>query len=387
MFFRGQPVRRGPEPEPVCSQFTNREPGRAGKYFARATTETRVSVRNYLLAPDQAEQVHARTSLARSEDDLNRLLGSYADSLISDERDRRLYTDYKDLHLQWSAEVERVMAYAAAGRREDALTRFFTGAMPGLGVRTNEVLTEWIQHNERLATSAGHATLIAIDKSLRNLLIALAATLVLSGLLGFLTFRSIVHPIRALQKSVESIAAGDYLQAVPFTQATDETGSLARSVAVLKQGAEAIVEQRWVKANIAKLAAALQAATSHAEFGQRLLSGLVPVLGGGVAPSTSSTISRSAFTASRLMDLAKARTPWIRCASVRDLPASARSHRAPSALTDLPPDYLRISSGLGGAAPVQAAAWPLISQDSLLGVIEFGSFRPTTPARNVWSKN
>jgi hypothetical protein len=42
-------------------------------------------------------------------------------------------------------------------------------------------------------------------------------------------------------------------------------------------------EQRWVKANIAKLTGALQGAASHAEFGQRLLSGLVPVLGGGVA--------------------------------------------------------------------------------------------------------
>ena len=70
---------------------------------------------------------------------------------------------------------------------------------------------------------------------------------------------------------------------VPFTKATDEIGGLARSIDVLKRGAAAMEEQRWVKANIAKLTGALQGAPSHAEFGQRLLSGLVPVLGGGVA--------------------------------------------------------------------------------------------------------
>ena len=42
-------------------------------------------------------------------------------------------------------------------------------------------------------------------------------------------------------------------------------------------------EQRWVNAHTAKLTGDLQGATSLEEFGQRLLSGLIPVLGGGVA--------------------------------------------------------------------------------------------------------
>src|ERR1019366_8825893 len=49
--------------------------------------------------------------------------------------------------------------------------------------------------------------------------------------------------------------------------------------------------------------------------------------------------------------------------------------RKPVALNNLPPDYLRISSGLGGAAPANACAWPVISQDSLLGVLEIAAFR------------
>ena len=42
-------------------------------------------------------------------------------------------------------------------------------------------------------------------------------------------------------------------------------------------------QQRWVKANVSGLTGELQGAHSLAEFGGRLLSSLVPMVGGGVA--------------------------------------------------------------------------------------------------------
>ena len=42
-------------------------------------------------------------------------------------------------------------------------------------------------------------------------------------------------------------------------------------------------DQRWVKSNISRLTGELQGAASLAEFGDRLLSGLVPMVGGGIA--------------------------------------------------------------------------------------------------------
>jgi hypothetical protein len=100
---------------------------------------------------------------------------------------------------------------------------------------------------------------------------------------GVLTFRRIVHPIRALETTVKSIAAGDYSKSVPFTNAADETGELARSIDVLKQGAAAMDHSAGSKTSAAKITGELQGATSLAEFGQRYISSLMPVLGGGVA--------------------------------------------------------------------------------------------------------
>ncbi len=204
---------------------------------------------------------------------------------------------------------------------------------------------------------------------------AVALALLLSGGLGFLTYRSIVRPTRALQASVESIVGGDYAAVVPFTHAQDEIGSLARSIDVLRRGAGAMEDQRWVKSNVATLTGALQGAATLAEFGERLLSGLVPALGGGVAgfyaPEPGETRLR------RIADYGLAESvqsqEWI--ALGEGLAGQCARERKPVQLAGLPPDYLRISSGLGGAAPAQAEAWPLASRDALLAVVEVASFR------------
>ena len=174
------------------------------------------------------------------------------------------------------------MALAEEGRKDDALAAFKTN-IAATGVTLSKISSEWIEHNRGLGNSAARAALAAIEETRWEILAADVAALLLTGLLGFLTFRRIVNPIQALERSVKTVAAGDYSQSVPFTSATDETGSLARSIEVLKQGAAAIDEQRWVKSSASKVIGELQGANTLAEFGQRFLSGLVPLLGGGVA--------------------------------------------------------------------------------------------------------
>jgi PAS domain S-box-containing protein len=49
-------------------------------------------------------------------------------------------------------------------------------------------------------------------------------------------------------------------------------------------------------------------------------------------------------------------------------------NRTPITVTNLPPDYLRIESGLGSGAPTQLCVFPLLSKDSLMGVVETATF-------------
>src|SRR5205814_10619614 len=45
-------------------------------------------------------------------------------------------------------------------------------------------------------------------------------------------------------------------------------------------------------------------------------------------------------------------------------------------ITEAPADYIRVTSGLGDAAPVNLVVLPVVFEDQVLGVIELASFRP-----------
>ncbi len=344
---------------------------------SRAYSEMRVNIRSFLLADNPARQTEARAAFDEDRKSLDDSLRRYGSTLISDDRDRQLFDEYKDFSSRWSQGADECFALAAAGRRQEAIAHL-DGQMGDLSAKLSEVSRDWTDHNQRLAQETGTAAVDAIDRARSNVLIAVLGGLAITALLGFVTYRRIVIPVRQLTGSVESIAGGDFDRAVPFTSAKDETGDLARSVEVLKAGAAAMDQQRWIDTQIARITGSLQNAVTVEEFGQRLLSALVPVLGGGVAgfylQEQQGTHLRR--TASFGLDDTASRSVTI--AVGEGLVGQCAVEKARIALDHLPAGYLAIGSGVGKAAPVQSVAWPLASQAELLGVVEFASFRAAT---------
>ena len=343
--------------------------------LSRGFAELRVNVRSYLLATTDAQRRAARAAFDDDERDVVGLLATYADSLVRGDRERRLLDEYQTLSREWITDAKQSMLLVNEGRSVEAIA-LLNGRVSDLGFRLSGVSNEWIALDQEAATAAGQESLAVINRFRRDMLIANSAALLVTGLLGFLTFRRIVTPIRALETSVKTIAAGDYGKAVPFVDAEDETGGLARSVDVLKQGAAAMDQQRWMKANVSELTGELQGAHSLAEFGDRFLSSLVPMIGGGVAGFY-------------LSDETHAQLKRVSAYSLVETAGSSGSFKVGEGLvgecargltvvtlTNLPANYLQISSGVGHAPPVRTTAFPVLSKDALLGVLEVASLRP-----------
>jgi signal transduction histidine kinase/CheY-like chemotaxis protein/HAMP domain-containing protein len=342
--------------------------------LSRTSMKLRVDVRSHLLATNQTQRDEARAAFDEDERQASRLLQTYADHLVYGDRGHRLLNDYQAQSRDYIAGAKQAMSLADEGSREQAAA-MLNGAMAGPAERLSKVSNEWIKYNNELATAAGKDAVTTIEAFRGHMLIANSVAILLTGLLGFLTFRRIVTPIQALKTSVQAIASGDYAKEVPFTQATDETGGLARSIDVLKRGAAAMDEQRWVKSNASKLTGELQGAASLAEFGQRLVSGLVPMLGGGVAGFYLFEDSPGRLRRIAAYGLADAAASSDSFRLGEGLVGQCAQERETVRLDRLPPDYLRITSGVGAAAPVQAVASPLLSKETLLGVLEIASFR------------
>src|SRR5215208_1480918 len=343
--------------------------------LSRGFSELRVNVRGFVLAATDAQRESARAAFEEDERSVNRLLREYADRLVHDDADRRLLGEYQTLSREWIAAAKQVMTLANEGRRDEAVG-LLNDKVAGIGFRLSDASDEWIAYDRGAAEAAGKASIASIERFEWRMLVANSAAFLLTALLGFVTFRRIVRPIRALEGSVTHIAAGDYAKPVPFSNATDETGGLARSIGVLKQGAAAMDQQRWLKSNVSGLTGELQGVASVDEFGERLLSALVPMLGGGVAAfyvfDDSHTQLRrvAAYGLSWQDDGARA----VRLGEGL-VGQCAQEHRGIT-ITNPPPGYLRITSGLGGAEPAQVVALPSVSKGEVLGVLEVASLRP-----------
>ena len=73
--------------------------------ISRKITDMRVSLRNHLLAESAEEQRAPAASISKDREELPQLLAAYGDKLISDERDRRLYTEFRELSSEWAREA------------------------------------------------------------------------------------------------------------------------------------------------------------------------------------------------------------------------------------------------------------------------------------------
>ena len=343
----------------------------------RSYSGQRIILRNHLISGDPSRQAQFEADFRTGTTESERLLALYADRFISDAQDRRLLEEFRRLGQEWTRGAEQVMELSRTGRANEARA-LLLGPLTDLALRFGETNKEWTRHNEQLATKTGAAVVTAIKQSGTEIATATAAALALAALLGLLTFRRIVHPLQGLQASVERIAQGEFDQPVPFAHAGDEIGALARSIGVLKEAASSMNDQRWVKVNAATLSSDLQRADTLAEFGQSLVSGLVPLLGGGVAAFYAMDDATGRLERIASYGLVADNAQGAAFATGEGLVGQSALARVSVRLTDLPPNYLSISSATGTAAPVQAIAWPLCSLDATLGVFEFASFRALT---------
>jgi signal transduction histidine kinase/DNA-binding response OmpR family regulator/HAMP domain-containing protein len=347
--------------------------------LSRSFAELRVNVRTFLMAQDPARRKEAQAAFAEDEANVVRALREYADGLVIGDQDRRLMSEYDALSREWLAGARRAMALESEGRHGEAVALVITGLYP-LGRGLSEVSRQWIAFDQASAEAAGRESIRLIERLQWQMVAANALAIACTGLLGWMTVRSIVRPLHALERSVEVIAAGEYTNPVPFADATDETGGLARSIDVLKQGAAAMDQQRWVKSHVSQLNAALQDADSLDRFGDRLLATLVPLIGGGVG----AFYIADADNGEELRRVAVYGLPIAAAPAVvrlgDGLAGESARQRQRVQLRPLPADYLRIGSALGSAVPVQAVAFPAVSGDVLTGVLEFATFREFTGA-------
>lgn len=221
-----------------------------------------------------------------------------------------------------------------------------------------------------LGSRATMAGFIAMSCLLLNVATMLAALLLFYR-------RRVVNPLVDLNQNLRDLADRKSGAVIDFQNDTSEIGELARSMEKYHLSVEEAEGQSWVKANVSEISDSLQTSEQAEDFGNRLLSLLVPLVGGasGAFHLLRESDGRYHYT-SGYSDKAPENPQGF--APGESIVGQAAAGKELIMMSDLPPGYMRIASGLGEAPPKVLAVIPIVTQERCLGVVEIASFTTLT---------
>jgi signal transduction histidine kinase/HAMP domain-containing protein len=192
---------------------------------------------------------------------------------------------------------------------------------------------------------------------------------------------NLTRQVRAISEVTSAVATGDLTRSIAVeasgevAELKDNINTMVRS---LRETTETNQQQGWLQTNLARIAGLMQGQRDLADVAELIMDELIPMVGG----------QHGAFF---LAEPGKARTRLRLIAGYGldgDTPAEVllghaligqvAKTRKPIVLDEVPGSYVRISSAIGEARPVNVMIVPIVFEDQVLGVIEAGSLWPFT---------
>jgi len=203
---------------------------------------------------------------------------------------------------------------------------------------------------------------------------------VLLTFIGLFLTRNISRPLNEISSVTERLATGDLSVSVPNLNRQDELGVLAQTfnqmIASLRDTTRKNNEQDWLKSNLAKFAHMLQGQRNLETVSKQILSDLAPLVGAQqgvfyVMDLDNQSVLKllSSYAYQERKHLAN----QFRLGE--GLVGQCALEKQKILLTEVPSDYIRISSGLGEATPLNIIVLPVLFETQVTAVIELASFQ------------
>ncbi len=191
--------------------------------------------------------------------------------------------------------------------------------------------------------------------------------------------------VRAIAEVASAVAQGDMSRSITVEtqgEVTELKDNINLMVANLRETTRA---KDWLESNLARLAALMQGHRDLMEVADLILRELTPLVNAQYGaffladPDEDGTSLHTAVPAKGLAFIAgygsaQSATVDTGAMPVHGLVRQAAREKKRILVEEAPPDYIKINSGLGEAAPASVVIIPILFEDKLLGVIELASF-------------
>jgi signal transduction histidine kinase/CheY-like chemotaxis protein/HAMP domain-containing protein len=197
---------------------------------------------------------------------------------------------------------------------------------------------------------------------------------------------NLTRQVRAISEVTSAVAAGDMTRTISV-EAEGEVAELKDSINAmvrsLRETVQASQDQDWLKTNLASIGSMLQGHRDLEVVAELIMEELAPLLGAqhGTFFLTEDWAGERRLRLIAGYGLRADKDAPIQYRIGQSLIGQVAKSKRPIVVDDIPPGYIKISSGLGEAAPTNLAVMPVLFEDQVLGVVELASFSKFTPIK------
>ncbi len=194
---------------------------------------------------------------------------------------------------------------------------------------------------------------------------------------------NLTRQVRAIAEVTSAVATGDLTRSISV-EAQGEVAELKDNINAmvqsLREKTKAYEEQVWLQASLARIAGLIQGHRDLATVADLIMDELVPLIGAQhgtffLADGSGREV-RLNLIAGYGLRAGKDSPQEFRFG--QSLIGQVAKSKKPALVSNVPADYVKISSGLGEASPVSLIVMPIVFEGQVLGVIEASSFTPFT---------
>jgi signal transduction histidine kinase/HAMP domain-containing protein len=285
--------------------------------------------------------------------------------------------------------IAKVVTAVANGDLKQKLTVEAKGEIAALADTINGMI-------DTLATFADQVTSVAREVGVEGKLGGQASVPGAAGTWKDLTYNvnqlaaNLTTQVRAIAEVATAVTKGDLTRSIKV-EASGELAALKDNINEmirnLKDTTLKNSEQDWLKTNLAKFSRMLQGQKDLLTVGRLILSELAPVV--TAQHAVFYILDASGEGEAELSLLAGYAHQGQGAVGSRlrlgeGLVGQCALEKQKILLTNVPPDYIRISSGLGSAAPQNIIVLPVIFEGQVKGVLELASFERFNPTHQAF---
>jgi len=195
---------------------------------------------------------------------------------------------------------------------------------------------------------------------------------------------NLTSQVRAIAEVATAVIQGDLLTRSITVEARGEVlglkDTINQMITNLRDTTRTNKEQDWLKTNLAKFFGLMQGQRNLQSLTDQIMSELTPVVGAqyGAFYLAEPQDDQTALALTSTYAYTKRKELSNRFGLGEGIVGQCARERKPILVTEVPENYVEITSGLGKSSPRNIAVYPIFFEDQVRGVIELGSFHEFT---------